>query len=143
MPAPRPSVSVLPFLLPPLIIASLLHGGPGSGLAAVLAEAPAPERTAALGPLQADRRDVPLVRATALLDQKFRQLSRAGLLRDLPTAFTLDLRVDVAGAVTAIAFDRPTGRAGKLLETQMVGWRMEAWTAAGPTLLQVPVQLAP
>lgn len=143
-PAPStrlPLAQVGPFLLLPLLITTLLHGAPGLSAAAALPQAPSPEKELLLGPLQSDREDVPLVRIMALLDQKMKGMAKAGLMRNMPSLFTLDLRVDASGAVTAIAFDRACGKPGKLMESQLIGWRMEAWSAHGVTVLRLPVQI--
>lgn len=96
-----------------------------------------------LGALVADRPALPVGRVSQQLDQKLRSLARAGLLKDMPAAFQLTLFVDASGAVISVAFDRPCGKAAKLVEVQLLGWRFETWTAPGTTKLTQPVQVLP
>ncbi|MDE3246517.1 MAG: hypothetical protein KGN80_10545, partial [Acidobacteriota bacterium] len=67
----------------------------------------------------------------------------AGLLKDLPQTFNLQLRVDASGAVTSVGFDRACGRAGRLLEARLLAWRFETWTLSGSTVLHVPIHVKP
>lgn len=94
-----------------------------------------------LGVVKADRPDVPLARVTGLIDARLRALAIPSLLRRLPSSLTLLLQVDGSGAVTRVWFDRDLGRAGYELETLIRGWRFEAWTTPGTTVLRVPVQV--
>lgn len=93
-----------------------------------------------LGSLQADR-PVPLLRVSQLVEMKLRQLAKTGAFQGMPKSFVLELKVDGSGAVSGVAFDQPTGKAGKLLEAQLLGWRLEAWTTHGTTLLRQPVEV--
>lgn len=94
-----------------------------------------------LGKLSADREGVPLLRTAALVEQKMMELAKAGLLKDLPATFNLQLRVDASGAVTSVNFDRACGRAGQRLEARLLAWRFETWTMSGATVLNVPVHV--
>jgi hypothetical protein len=96
-----------------------------------------------LGALVADRPTVPLGRVSQQLDLKLRSLARAGLFKDMPTTFQLNLSVDASGAVISVGFDRPCGKAAKLVEVQLLGWRFDTWTAPGTTKLSQPVQVPP
>ncbi|MBL0210273.1 MAG: VWA domain-containing protein [Holophagaceae bacterium] len=94
-----------------------------------------------IGKLSADREGVPLLRTAALVEQKMMELAKAGLLKDLPATFNLQLRVDASGAVTSVNFDRACGRAGQRLEARLLAWRFETWTVSGATVLNVPVHV--
>jgi hypothetical protein len=109
---------------------------------AALAEGIQPERTPFVGQVEADHRDVPLARTTALLDQKLRRLAKTGLLRDFPDASLLELRVDATSVVRGVAFTPDCGHGASLLEVQLLGWRLEPWPAAGDATLRVPVRMA-
>jgi Ca-activated chloride channel family protein len=94
-----------------------------------------------IGKLSADREGVPLLRTAALVEQKMKDIAKAGLFKDLPETFNLQLRVDASGAVTAVIFDRACGGPGKLLEARLLAWRFETWTMSGTTVLHVPVHV--
>ena len=96
-----------------------------------------------LGTLSADRPTTPLGRVGLQLEVKLRFLAQLGLFKDMPPAFLLTLQVDASGAVVAVTFDHPCGKAGKLLELQLLGWRFEAWTLPGTTRLRQAIQVLP
>ncbi len=103
---------------------------------------PLESRSLHLGQLQADRPDVPLMRVNSLLELKLNELQKAGLLHRMPAHFILRLQIDASGSVTSVVFDRECGKAGKLLQSQMLGWRLEAWAVPGTTTLTLPIRVS-
>ncbi len=87
--------------------------------------------------VKSDRPDIPVARVSAMLEARLRNLTRPGLLRQLPSTFNLILEVDGSGAVTRVSFDHDLGKAGTELELLLRGWRFEAWPVAGASVLRV------
>jgi hypothetical protein len=94
-----------------------------------------------VGTVKADRTDVPLARATAIIESHLRSIGRPGQVSQLPEHFHVNLQVDGSGAVTRVFFDQDLGKAGTQLEILMRTWRFEAWTVPGLTMLRVPLQV--
>ena len=76
-----------------------------------------------LGSITADRDGVPLLRTAALVNQKLKELAKAGHLAGLPESFTVRLRIDASGAVVSVLFDRPCEKPGQVLEVHLLAWR--------------------
>lgn len=144
-------LSIRTALTPAVIVAGCAGLGDGVSMASSSEADPKAPATAKssqesplrLGALVADGPAVPVGRVSQQLDLKLRSLARAGLLKDMPAAFQLTLFVDASGAVISVAFDRPCGKAAKLVEVQLLGWRFDTWTAPGTTKLSQMVQVLP
>jgi hypothetical protein len=131
---------ILPFLLPPLLLPALLSSMPPHAEARLARDSSPQEASPIKGGVQSDRGDVPLARATLLLDYKLRAIAKTGILRDLPCPLPMAMQIDASGAIRSVTFDRPCGRAGRRLEVQLLGWRLETWTVPGTTTLRLTLE---